>query len=82
MLDSVGSVNSSNCWRLQGLDAFSAAVLGSNFITSATVNMSTTFTWTDDTDNIPGIWLYHAQDVAASGGGMLVHPGMTGGIRG
>jgi hypothetical protein len=68
VMDSASS-NSSNYWRVSACDVFSATSINSGFIQSTTTNMSTTFTWSDDTDTISGLALFHAVDVAASGGG-------------
>jgi hypothetical protein len=66
VIDSTDSANSSNCWRVLSLDRWSATASGAQFLLSSTTNMSTTFTWTDDTDSVPLIHLFHSVDVAPS----------------
>ena len=60
-----------NYWRLAGCAVLSATAINSGFIVSTSTNMSTTFTWTDDTDTISPLALLHGVDVAASA---AIHP--------
>ena len=78
--DSTGSVNFSNCFRINGLSVISATAMNSGFIKSSTTNMSGAFTWSDDSTVIPGLGLIYAVDVAPAAGGMRLagHGGLAG----
>ncbi|MEK7679311.1 MAG: hypothetical protein AAB356_03875 [Deltaproteobacteria bacterium] len=83
VLDSAGSANSVDCFNLRGCKFLAAAAVPSNYKLSITSNLSATpIVWTDSTTDIAPIALVLDSFPSAAGGGLLTHPGMTGGIRG
>lgn len=76
--DSSGSANSSNCFGV-----YSVAFLHANAVNPwVTSTSADAITWTDSTTAQSSVWLLIDNLVAGGGGGMLVHPGMEGGMNG
>lgn len=84
VFDSAASVNASNAFGIRSLAFMSAGAVAANFYYSSTADVTATpITWTDSsTDHADVALLLDAEVVSAGGGGLLTHPGMTGGIRG
>ncbi len=80
--DSASSANSSNCYDIYSATFLSAASVSSNFRVSSTTDVTASpITWTDSIVNDSTIGLILNAFGAASGG-MIVHPGMSGGMYG
>ena len=75
------SVNSSNCWRTYYSLFISSAVVAANFRYTTCPDISSP-SWTDSTTGDIGFALAVSVDVAATGGGLITHAGMTGGVNG
>ena len=83
VIDSPNSINSTNCYSSKGLLFFSLAAVGTNFRTSTTTDVTVIpITWTDSNLADASVALNIDSIPAASGGGMLVHPGLAGGMNG
>ncbi|MBI5235574.1 MAG: hypothetical protein HY886_04925 [Deltaproteobacteria bacterium] len=79
--DSASSANSSNCWTIRTATFFSSAGVPSASRLSTCPDVGTPV-WTDSTTDMAAGGFLLDDIVAGTGGGMLVHPGMTGGARG
>lgn len=75
------SANSSNCWRTYYSLFISSAVVADNFRYTTCPDISSP-SWTDSTTADIGFALAVSVDVAATGGGLITHAGMTGGVNG
>lgn len=80
--DSASSANGSNCFALRYATLNDAALQGTGFCYSQSTNASTSFTWSDTTTRQVLIGLSLDSITAGSGGGLIRHPGMMGGLNG
>ncbi len=78
--DSAASANSSNCWYIRSSKFLHPNSVGSNFRKTTCPDIGTPV-WSDSTIETVGI-SFLLDSISASGGGLLTHPGMTGGFRG
>lgn len=83
VIDSASSANASNCWTVSAATFLLSGAVPSAFRFSTTTDVTAgpPVTWTDSTTDIPGIALILDSQVAGTSG-MVVHPGMVGGMRG
>jgi len=81
VLDGAADTSGSNCWRLQSATPYNAASAPSGFSLTTAPDIATPV-WTDTTDQPPIRLILDDVTVAAGSGGLLTHPGMSGGMRG
>ena len=77
IFSSPSSVNSSNCWRLNGVTFYHSAAVPASYRFCTASDGSA-----DSTTQIAPVALLIDSQTAGGSGGMVVHPGMTGGLNG